>query len=86
MFGIGHSLYSHALDQTFIFLACATGTGGASCCTGSNQCGEGEGDCDSDTDCFGNLKCGQGSGKDDNCDASLGFRDDFDCCYDPNKG
>ena len=52
------------------------------CCTSSNQCGEGEGDCDSDADCVGNLKCGQGSGFDDNCGS--GFASDADCCYDPN--
>ena len=61
------------------------GNGGASCCTSSNQCGAGEGDCDSDDDCFGSLRCGQGSGLDDNCDASLGFPADYDCCYDPSK-
>ena len=61
------------------------GNGGASCCKSSNQCGEGEGDCDSDNDCLGSLKCGQGSGFDDNCDTSLGFPTTHDCCYDPSK-
>ena len=50
------------------------------CCSKSNPCGENEGDCDSDKDCFGNLKCGQ-----NNCNASLGFASDYDCCYDPAK-
>ena len=27
-------------------------------CIASNQCGEGEGDCDTDEDCAGSLKCG----------------------------
>ena len=37
---------------------CSNGTiAGTSCCTSSNPCGEGEGDCDSDKDCMGNLKC-----------------------------
>ena len=81
MFGFGHSLYSHALDQTFIFLDCSNGSGGASCCAIPNQCGVGEGDCDFDSVCSGNLKCGV-----DNCDASKGFPATFDCCYDPNIG
>ena len=61
------------------------GTNVQSCCTSSNQCGEGEGDCDSDVDCFGNLMCGQGNGFDDNCDNTLGFYSTADCCYDPSK-
>ena len=28
------------------------------CCTSQNQCGEIEGDCDADSDCYENLKCG----------------------------
>ena len=59
---------------------CADGSGGEACCTSSNQCGVGEGDCDTDSECTGNLKCGQGNGKDDNCDTSLGFPADYDCC------
>ena len=62
------------------------GNGGATCCTSTNQCSEGEGDCDTDADCSGNLKCGQGNGFDDNCDTTLGFPSTHDCCYDPNKG
>ena len=47
-----------------------------SCCSSSSLCGEGEGDCDSDTHCFGNLKCGS-----DNC---IGFESSTaDCCYLP---
>ena len=61
-----------------IFTGCADGKGGPNCCTSSQKCGEGEGDCDSDVDCAGNLKCG-----DDNCDTSLGFGSQFDCCYVP---
>ena len=58
---------------------------GPSCCTSTNQCGEGEGDCNSDDDCFGNLKCGEGNGYDNNCDTALGFGSESDCCYDANK-
>ena len=65
---------------------CNDGSGGPSCCTSYKQCGKGEGDCDSDADCAGNLKCGQGNGLDDNCDTSLGFPSDYDCCYDPSNG
>ena len=35
---------------------------------------------------MGNLKCGEGSGHDDNCDNTLGFASDSDCCYDADKG
>ena len=31
---------------------------GDNCCTSQNQCGEIEGDCDADSDCYENLKCG----------------------------
>ena len=64
---------------------CHNGNAGTSCCTSSHQCGEGEGDCDNDSHCFGDLKCGQGNGYDNNCDANLGFPSDYDCCYDPKK-
>ena len=49
-----------------------------SCCTSTNQCGIGEGDCDVDSHCSENLKCGT-----DNCDTTLGFPSAYDCCYDP---
>ena len=65
---------------------CNDGNGGSACCDSSNQCGEGEGDCDTDDDCFGNLKCGEGNGFDDNCDTTLGYGSDWDCCYDADKG
>merc|ERR1712190_506745 len=54
---------------------CHDGTGGWSCCSSSNQCGVGEGDCDNDSDCSGNLKCGT-----NNCDPSKGFGSGYDCC------
>merc|ERR1719209_1246781 len=31
--------------------------GDDSCCSPDSQCGEGEGDCDTDNDCFGDLLC-----------------------------
>ena len=55
---------------------CNVPSGGWSCCTSTNQCGIGEGDCDTDSDCSGNLKCGT-----NNCDTALGFPSAMDCCY-----
>ena len=63
-----------------------TCVGGDSCCTSSNPCGENEGDCDSDADCSGNLKWGEGNGLDDNCPNTPTFDSTDDCCYDPAKG
>ena len=45
------------------------------CCNSYNPCGHGEGDCDSDNDCAGNLVCGT-----DNCAAG---DHDLDCCTTP---
>ena len=43
------------------------------CCTPSNQCGPNQGDCDSNSDCQGDLVCGN-----DNCQSP--FPSDADCC------
>ena len=61
------------------FTAC---TGGDSCCTTTNKCGEQEGDCDYDSDCKEGLKCGN-----DNCNQKKGFEWDSedDCCFMPSK-
>ena len=53
--------------------------GGNSCCTAENQCGVGEGDCDSDADCNPGLVCGKA-----NCVGS-GFDATDDCCMSPSK-
>ena len=53
------------------------GTNVLDCCTTSKQCGVGEGDCKTDADCVGQLKCGK-----DNCDKSI-FPADANCCYNP---
>jgi len=60
---------------------CHDETGGWSCCTSSKQCGIGEGDCDNDSGCFGNLKCGY-----NNCNAINNnlWDSEADCCYKPN--
>jgi len=49
--------------------------GGDSCCTEEYPCGEDEGDCDSDSDCAGDLICGK-----DNCPRGTTFEDGDDCC------
>ena len=47
-----------------------------SCCTADKPCGVGEGDCDSDDDCSGDLKCGT-----DNCGAGFdNLEKGSDCC------
>jgi len=59
--------------------------GGNSCCV-NGICGEGEGDCDSNSDCNSNLVCGK-----DNCKTGFpgdrsSFEDTDDCCMVPNSG
>ena len=51
-------------------------TGDDSCCTDSEKCGVGEGDCDYDSDCHGSLKCGH-----NNCPQVVTFGSGDDCCY-----
>ena len=53
--------------------------GGDSCCTETNQCSIGEGDCDKDIDCKGDLVCGE-----DNCDG-IDFDGTDDCCTEPDS-
>ena len=48
--------------------------GGDSCCTESNQCGINEGDCDTCSQCSGDLVCGN-----DNCQGDT-FEATDDCC------
>merc|ERR1711939_214497 len=53
--------------------------GGDTCCTYDFPCGDGEGDCDTDDDCIGDLRCGT-----DNCDRGrFPFDSTDDCCYPP---
>merc|ERR1711953_235784 len=54
--------------------------GGDSCCTSANPCGLGEGDCDRDDQCSGDLTCGI-----DNCDRKSmpSFDSTDDCCQRP---
>ena len=65
--------------------SCQDCWGGDSCCTSSNTCKEGEGDCDLDSDCAGVLVCGT-----DNCrNGPLGYLGGYDstddCCKKPSK-
>ena len=52
----------------------------SNCCTLGNPCSEGEGDCDKDVDCKGELICGT-----NNCDNSFP-NSNFDCCKQPEGG
>ena len=45
------------------------------CCSSTNQCGEGQGDCDADSECLGSLVCGI-----NNCDPSRFPSSNTDCC------
>ena len=49
------------------------------CCSPESPCRENEGDCDTDADCFGELRCTQNNGMFINCPSH------FDCCYDVSK-
>merc|ERR1712055_18177 len=54
--------------------------GGDECCEKDKLCGEGEGDCDHDSDCKSGLFCGH-----NNCPNLPSFDTSDDCCYDPQK-
>ena len=49
--------------------SCCGEDSGGSCCTEVNPCYLGEGDCDNDNQCMGDMICGT-----NNCDTSLGVR------------
>ena len=72
-----YNLYS--FFSAYPIRGCA-GTGGC-CSTGWAVCGFGEGDCDADSECRGNLKCGS-----ENChrytllDIVNYFSSSDDCC------
>ena len=49
------------------------------CCTQTKSCDEGQGDCDSDSDCLQGLKCGR-----NNCNRDFDWgHETMDCCYKP---
>ena len=57
------------------------GLGDEHFCSTINNCGDNEGDCDSNDECQDGLACGA-----NNCHVSLGFANDTDCCYMPALG
>ena len=59
-----------------LYLDCSSGSIDPDCCSSSDPCGAGEGDCDSDGDCKGDLVCGT-----NNCKAfnPLAYSE-ADCC------
>ena len=57
-------------------------TGGDDCCTSNIPCSEGEGDCDSDSECRPGLICGH-----NNCNPETHDWDPVDdCCLAPKDG
>ena len=61
---------------------CNASTNDKNCCTSSNPCSIGEGDCDKNSHCAGNLVCGKNNCKQFDSawsDAS------FDCCEEGKK-
>ena len=58
-----HSSVCNAIDKDNVY----------SCCTLTKQCGINQGDCDTNSECSGNLICGK-----DNCPSA--FPSDADCC------
>ena len=65
-----------------IFSACLGLSTDYDCCTKSNPCNKGEGDCDKDSECASGLKCGTDNCRDFNSNAAA----DFDCCIEPEPG
>ena len=71
--------FSDVLDIFFeIFTSgCDASENDGSCCTSSNPCGIGQGDCDSNSDCAGNLVCGSNNCKNFDSAWSSSY---YDCC------
>ena len=65
------------LLKFFCVSDCTASADDSGCCTSKFQCYEGEGDCDSDSECAGDLLCGK-----DNCvNFNSAWPDSaFDCC------
>ena len=66
----------------FVTSGCDASNDDKDCCTSSAPCAMGEGDCDNDSQCAGDLVCGT-----DNCiDFDTAWPDSaFDCCTTGNK-
>ena len=61
--------------------SCYKGRTDRDCCTSSNKCGIGGGDCDSDSDCESGLVCGTNNCRSFNNEASSSA----DCCMEKRK-
>ena len=66
----------------FVATGCDASKNNWSCCTASNPCAIGEGDCDNDSQCAGDLVCGT-----DNCQSfnSAWPASSWDCCTSGKK-
>ena len=65
----------------FFISDCVPSKDDSGCCTDSYPCSMGEGDCDSDSECYGNLICGT-----DNCqNFDSAYSSTHDCCTTGNK-
>ena len=51
------------------------------CCTNAKQCTVGEGDCDRDSHCQGDLKCGKNNCQKDFSVLGSNWLSSADCCY-----
>ena len=51
-----------------------------SCCSNSNQCNKGRGDCDLDSHCAGRLTCGNNNCHNDFSSAASNWASSADCC------
>ena len=67
----------HILFTLVIGGGCAGGSYSETkdCCTSDSPCSANKGDCDSDNECAGDLRCGS-----DNCGTSFTWTD-ADCCF-----
>ena len=55
-------------------------TTGWSCCSNSNQCNAGGGDCDLDSHCSGSLTCGNNNCRNDFSSSGSNWASSADCC------
>jgi len=60
------------------------------CCTKEHPCGVGGGDCDTDSECAGDLICGEKEEESNNCQTDFPSSDTFweataDCCIPKRK-
>ena len=75
----GNTVYMLKVKTPFL-VDCATVSNGEIGFCNCNTCSEKEGDCDAHDECQDGLFCGL-----DNCQASLGFDLEVDCCSTTGK-